>query len=192
MDYKTIVAVFTVILGILGYAPYIRDIFRGKTTPHVFSYFIWGFASLIIYALQVKGGAGVGSWVTLCASLLCIFIFFLGLRNGDKDITKSDIVFFILSLFSLFLWLIVKQPIPATILIVLVDVLGFIPTVRKSWNQPSSETLSLYTTSSIRHGLGIFALQQYNILTLLNPITWTFANALFAILLIVRRKQILK
>lgn len=189
-DYKSIISVVAVVLTALGYAPYIRDILKRKTVPHTFTFFIWGFASLITYALQVFGGAGVGSWVTLAASLICIGIFFLGLKYGNKEITRSDIVFFVLSLVALFLWLVVKQPVWSVILIVLVDILGFAPTVRKSWNKPYSETLFTYELCVVRHGLSIFALQQFNTLTLLYPIVWTLANLVFSITLILRRQKI--
>ena len=189
-NYKIIISSVAVILMIFAYVPYIRDIFKNKTKPHAFSFFIWGSASFLIYALQVKGGAGVGSWVTLGVSLISIFIFVLALRFGEKNITKSDILFLALALISLFLWVIVKQPVWSIILIVLVDILGFAPTIRKSWNKPHSETLFLYQMSALRHGLAIFSLEKFNILTLLNPVTWTLANGLFAILLIVRRKKL--
>jgi len=188
--YKSIISLAVVILMISAYIPYIRDIFKKKTKPHSFSFFIWGFSNFIIYALQVKGGAGVGSWVTLAVTLILIFIFILSLRYGEKDITKSDVIFFILAVISLILWLVVKQPVWSVILIVSVDILGFLPTIRKSWNKPHSETLSLYQLSTLRQGLAIFALEKFNILTLLNPIAWTLANGLFAVFLAIRRKKL--
>jgi len=190
MHYKTIIAIITVILVFYAYIPYIIDILKKKTIPHVFSYFIFGLTSSIIYALQVKGGAGAGSWVTLFVALFCIFIFFLSLKIGDKDITLSDIVFLILALVSLSFWLVVEKPVLAIIFIILVEILGFIPTVRKSWNRPNTETLSLYTISTIRHLLAIFALSKFNILTILNPVAWALANGLFGLILIIRRKKI--
>lgn len=192
MNYKGIIAFITVILVFYAYIPYIIDIYKKKTVPHIFSYFIFGLTNSIIYFLQIKGGAGVGSWVTLFVSLLCIFIFFLCLKIGDKDIAFSDIIFLVLALISLFFWLIAKQPILAIILVVLVDILGFIPTIRKSWNRPHTETLSMYTISTFRHMLSLFALEKLNILTLLNPIAWTLVNGIFAVILIFRRKKILK
>ncbi len=191
-NYKTIISILAVVLMVFAYIPYIRDIFKKKTTPHSFSFFIWGFGSLLIYALQVKGGAGVGAWVTLGVSLVSIFIFFLSLWFGEKTITRSDIVFFVLALIALLLWVVVKQPVLSVILIVLVDILGFAPTIRKSWDKPHSETLFLYEMSAFRHALAILALEQFNILTLLNPVTWTLANGLFAIFLLARRKHLAK
>src|SRR3989338_3389079 len=190
MDYKIIISLISVALVFVGYGPYIRDIFRRKTTPHTFTFLVWGIASSITWALQVHGGAGVGAWITFAVSAVCIFIFFLCLKYGEKSITVSDVVFLFLALFSLFLWLVVKQPVLSVILVVLTDILGFGPTLRKSWNKPHSETLFTWYVAAFRHGFGILALQKFNLLTLLYPIAWTAANVLFCLILIVRRKQI--
>lgn len=112
------------------------------------------------------------------------------MRSGKKDITKLDTLFFILSLIALFLWLFAKQPVLSILLVSITDMLGFVPTIRKSWNKPYSETLFLYSLNSFRHGLSILALEHYSIITWLYPATWTFANGLFSLLLVIRRKQL--
>ncbi len=192
MDYKTIIGIIAVILAFVGYIPYIRDILKKKTTPHTFTWLIWTLAVGISAALQISGGAGGGAWTTVAVTFMCAFIFALGLKNGKRDIAKIDIIFFALALVSLFLWLVIHQPVWSIILIVLTDLLGFAPTIRKSWNNPYSETLSTYQITAFRHGLSIFALQQFNILTWLYPIAWTIANVVFCILLITRRRAIAK
>ncbi len=190
MDYKIFVSIISVILVFVGYGPYIRDIFKRKTTPHTFTFLVWGISSSITWALQVMGGAGVGAWITFAVSAVCIFIFFLCLKYGEKSIAISDVVFLILALFSLFLWLVVKQPVLSVILVVLTDILGFGPTIRKSWNKPHSETLFTWWVAAFRHALGIIALQKFNIFTLLYPVAWTIANLIFCLILLIRRKQI--
>ena len=169
-----------------------RDIFTRKTVPHTFTFLIWGIASSITWALQVYGGAGVGSWVTFAVSAICIFIFILSLKYGEKKVTVSDVVFLVLSLVALFLWLGIKQPVWSVVLVVLTDVLGFAPTIRKSWDKPYEETLFTWEMTAFRHGLSIFALQKFNILTMLYPVTWVIVNSLFSLFLVIRRKQIAK
>ena len=190
MDYKTIISIVSVVLVFVGYGPYILDVFKRKTTPHTFTFLVWGLASILTWGLQVHGGAGVGAWITFAVAAVCIFIFILSFKYGEKGITRSDVVFLTLALISLFLWPILDQPFWSLIIVVTTDVLGFAPTVRKSWHKPFSETLFTWEICVFRHGLSIFALEQFNIFTLLYPIAWTAANLLFCIFLIVRRRQI--
>lgn len=189
-DLKSIYAIVAVVLTFVGYAPYFTDIFKGKTKPHLFSWLIWSIVTGIIYALQVTNGAGQGSWVTLAVAFIIFIIFLLSFKKGTKDIRKIDAVFLILSLFALPLWLIIKQPVLSIILLSSIDMLGFVPTIRKSWNDPYSETLSLYVITTFRHMLSFMALAEYNIVTYLFPLSWVVANAAFSILLVVRRKAI--
>lgn len=190
MDFKILVSVISVLLVFVGYGPYIVNILKRKTTPHTFTFLVWSLASSITWALQVYGGAGAGAWITFAVSLVCIFIFFLCFKYGEKTITKLDVLFLILALVSLFLWIVVKQPLWSVILVVLTDVLGFGPTLRKSWNKPYSETLFTWWMAAFRHSLGIFALEKFNVFTLLYPAAWSAANILFCLILIIRRRQI--
>lgn len=187
---KITLSIIAILLTFIAYLPYIRDALRGKTTPHVYTWFIWGFVTAITYGLQVNAGAGVGSWVTLVVAVFCFIVFALGIRNKKKDITLADTVFLILAFIALFIWLIAKQPILSVILISSIDMLGFIPTIRKSWNKPYSETLFSYELDFFRHGLSILALQKYSIITWLYSATWMVACGLFSIMLIIRRKQV--
>lgn len=192
INIKEILSIIAIILTFIGYIPYIRDVLKGTTKPHIFSWLVWAITTFIIYALQVSAGAGSGSWITLVVAVIVFSVFILGLKDGDKNIKKVDVIFLILSLSALPIWLIIEQPVLSIILLSAIDILGFAPTVRKSWNKPYSETLSLYLITTFRHGLSILALVEYNIVTWLFPVTWTFANALFAIFLIIRRRKISK
>jgi hypothetical protein len=187
---KSFIGIIAVILTFVGYVPYIKDTIKGITKPHVYSWFLWGFVTLIAFALQVSGNGGMGSLVTLVAALVSFLIFGLGMRNGNKDISKTDTYFLITAFIAVVIWVFAKQPIISVVLISLIDMLGFAPTIRKSWNNPFSETLLTYSMNTFRHSLGIIALQQYSVVTCLYPITWVLANGLFSAMLIIRRKQI--
>lgn len=187
---QILISILAVVLTVLGYVPYLNDIRKKKTKPHAFTWFVFTIAGSIAYALQVFGGGGVGTWSLLVAVLICFLIFLLSLRLGTKYIKPSDVVFLVLSLLALFLWLVVKQPVWSAVLATAVEILGFVPTIRKSWNNPYSETLFTYEVCTVRYGVSILSLQKLNILTVLYPVAWLIANFIFTIILIVRRRVI--
>jgi hypothetical protein len=187
---KSALSIIAIVLAFVAYVPYIRDILQNKTKPHVYSWFVWGLLGAIIFALQVKGGGGFGAYITLSAVIITFIVFLLGLRNGKKDITTADTIFFIAALVSIGLWVLAKQPVLSVILLVTIDMLAFIPTVRKSWHKPNEETLFTWGLNSFRYCLAILALSHYNTLTLLYPVAWTFGNILLTGLLFTRRKRI--
>lgn len=189
---KEVLGIIAVVITFVGYAPYIADTIKGKTRPHIFSWFTWAFVTFIIFALQILGHGGAGAYTTLAAAILCLVIFLLGLRNGNKDITKFDTVTFIISLIATGVWIFAKQPIISTILIVTINTLANLPTIRKSWKDPHSETLFTWKMGAVRNFLGLIALQNYSILTWLYPVTNLLINIVESTLLIVRRKQVTK
>lgn len=184
-----LIAIIAILLTFIGYVPYIRDILKGKTRPHPYSWFVWGFATIVIAALQLSDNAGVGAYVTLCTGSIAFLVFILSLRFSTQ-ITRSDTIFFVAALVATAVWLVAEQPVLSITLLVGIDMLGFIPTIRKSWNTPYSETLTLYQIGTLRHFLSIFALQSYSYVTVLFPATWMLANLLFSLTLIIRRRQV--
>jgi uncharacterized protein with PQ loop repeat len=164
---KQILSIVAVVLTFVAYIPYYRDILRHKTHPHVYSWSLWGLLTVLIVALQIKGGAGAATYVTAAAGLLCLGVVALSLKHGKRDITLSDTIVAVLGLIAIGFWLIVDQPVVSIILVVIADVLAFIPTVRKSWHKPHTETLSLYVTNTLRFTLALIAVKEYTILSAL-------------------------
>ena len=189
-QFRTIVGILAVVLTFVGYIPYILDTIKRKTKPHIFSWFIWAFVTFIVFALQVLGRAGVGAFVTLATAVLCLAIFVLGLKDGQKDITKFDTVTFIVALVAIGIWVFAKQPVVSVLLITTINTLAVLPTIRKSWNKPHSETLFTWMLGAVRNSLGIIALENFSVLTWLYPVSSLVVNILFSSMLIYRRRYI--
>jgi hypothetical protein len=187
---KTALGVAAILLTFAGYIPYVRDVMRKRTHPHAYSWFMWATTSLIIFGLQLKGGAGTGAFVTLAAVIVTYLIFGLALKYGKSDITKIDTLFLVLAIIAASLWLLAKQPTLSVILLTVAETLAFIPTIRKSWNKPYGETLSSYGLNALRFSLALLALKHYNLLTTLYPAAWALSNGSFWVLLLARRQAI--
>jgi len=190
MDYKTIIAIVSVLMALAGYMFYFKDIFAGKTKPHAYTWLVWASLTTIAFFGQINDDAGAGAWVTAATAIVSFAIFGLALSKGEKDITKSDKIFLSASLFSIVPWLLTNDPLVSIILITIIDFLGFLPTIRKSINKPYQETLSTYLLSGLKFVLAIFALDNYSVVTWLYPASLVLANWLFIALLVIRRRQI--
>jgi len=190
-DVKTILGIVAVIMTFVGYVPYISSIVKGKTKPHIYSWLVWSLDAFIIFILQITHGAGTGAFVTLAAGLMCSTVLVLTfIRKNKSAITTTDTTFLIFACIALAVWLFAKQPLISALLITLVDALGFIPTIRKSWIKPYSENITFYIIITIRFAFALIAVQNYSIITLLYPGVWFVANGLFLIMLTIRRKTV--
>ncbi len=191
-NYKIMLGLIAIIIGIISYIPYFRDLFKGKTKPHAFTWFVWSLLTGIAFAAQVIEHAGPGAWVTGTTSLFCFIVFLFALVRGHKDFPFVDWLCLLSALFALGLWFFTKKPLTAVILITLTDAIAFIPTFRKSFSNPWSETVVLYALAAIKFAIGLLALETITLTTYLYPASLVIMNSLFTIMLVIRRKQLTK
>lgn len=190
MDLKLALALVSITMAIVAYIFYFRDIFAGKTKPHAFTWLVWATLTAIAFAGQMYDGAGSGAYVTGVTAVVSFIIFGFAITGGEKNITRSDKFYLAGAALAVVPWLLTSQPLVSVILITLIDFLGFLPTIRKSYHKPYEETLITYLLSGLKFVLAIIALENYTIVTWLYPASLVLANLLFVVLLLVRRRQL--
>jgi hypothetical protein len=188
MTWRFALSVVATALVFIGYVPYIRDVLRGKTKPHAYT---WGMGLLVtavsLWGLIV-GQAGWAALVLFAIVLLTAVIFVLSLRYGVRKGTRLDNWCLGFCLLAFPLWVVTKSPVYAVVLLNLIDAVAFIPTLVKAYRHPYSETLFSYQMNVVRFGLLITALQNYSVLTLAYPVTWFVCNLLFVMVVTERRR----
>lgn len=190
LEQKAILGTIAIIIAVISYIPYYRDIFAGKTKPHAFTWLVWAILNGIAFAGQVHDKGGAGAWAVGFTTLATFSIFVIALFKGEKDIRRFDWLCLGGAVLSLIPWVITSEPLISIILITIIDVFGFLPTVRKSIRKPHQETLATYALSTLKYGLVVAALQSYTLVTVLFPLSIAILNGLFVLLLVVRRRQI--
>ena len=190
MDTKLIFAIIATIIGILASFPYVRDIILKKTRPHSFTWLIWAVTQGTATVALWYGDAGFGIISPIVGTCSIILIFFLSLRYGEKNITRSDIMIFIIAVFAILIWWLTNNPLLSLILVCFIDLIAYIPTFRKSYNHPWTETILAWIASIIANVFAILALSKYNVLTLSYLITILLSNAAFILFLLARRRKI--
>jgi len=169
MDIKVFYGLVAVVLAFISSFIYIRDIFRGNTKPHTYTWLIWAIVTAIAFLGQVVSGGGPGAWATGASTLVTIFVFFLSFKYGTDNITTFDKVCLALALMAMLPWLLAESVLWSVILASAIDMIGFFPTMRKTWHAPTSESLSSMWVDSAKHTLSIVALRNYSMVNWLYP-----------------------
>lgn len=190
MTFKVSFALAAIMLTLTGYYFYFRDIFAHKTKPHAFSWLVWASLTAIAFFGQLSDEAGPGAWVTATTAAISFIIFAMAIKRGEKNITRADKVNLAGALIALGLWFITSSPFLSVLLITLIDFLGFLPTIRKSYHKPHEETLIHYVLAGLKFVLAIIALDNYTLITWLYPASLVAANLLFVFMLVVRRRKL--
>jgi hypothetical protein len=85
---------------------------------------------------------------------------------------------------------ITSDPLIAVIVVSIADLLAFIPTFRKSFHKPFEETLATFSLGAVRDVFGILSLQSLTVVNWLYPATLMISDSAFALMLVVRRRQL--
>src|SRR3989338_8930956 len=177
IDIKLIFAVLSTVITIVAYYPYIRDIFLKKTKPHSYTWLIWAITQGVATAGIWDGGGKWGVVSVFASTLLVIVVLVLSLRFGTRNIRMIDTFVLALALLAIVVWLKLGNPLLAVLMASAIDGLGYIPTYRKSFVDPWSETVLFWICMVAAGVLGIFANAEYNFLTVTYLATLVVANS---------------
>lgn len=190
MDLKIILGTVAALFAAGSAFLYIRDIFQGNTKPHIYTWLIWAILTIIGFLGQLHGGGGPGAWATGVTSIYTVFVFLLSFRYGTSDITNFDKVCLALAMVSIIPWVLTQNVLLSVILATLTDILGFLPTMRKTWHAPRSESLGSMYFDALKHTLSIASLQRYSLITWFYPAGVLFAKIVIIAEITLRRSQL--
>ena len=182
-----IIALIAVALVLSAYIPYMFDIVKGKVAPHSFSWLIWSVTSTSTFLLQTSSGSGTGAYGTATVAVCAAIIFVLAFRVNKVKIRPLDIISLSLAGVGILTWIFVQQPFLSIVIMLTVEVVGFIPTLPNGWREPYKDSVTLWSINGTRHALGIAAIQTHNVVTVLSPLVWIVLCAGYVLILSYRR-----
>ncbi len=148
---------------LIGVVPYFKDCLKWRTIPHVYSQFVWSivfFISTTILILWEEYLAAV-PWIIATVFNTIWFIFSLKWRK-KIPITFTDKISTVLALLLIVFSLVTKDFFHTIALAILIDFLAFIPTIRKWWILPWSDTIITWFLASIQYWLMLFTFTEYS------------------------------
>jgi len=91
---------------------------------------------------------------------------------------------------SLPLWYFTSHPLWAVVILTTIDVLGFGPTFRKTYDHPFEEQLLFFVLLTIRNFISITALENYSMTTVLFPEVIAVTCLIFILMVVYRRRML--
>jgi len=181
-----------VLIGLITATFYIKSIFRGITKPNLVSYFIWTLAPFIGTFFQIRAGAGLSVLPVFMAGFLpfAVFLFSIFYKNSYWKINLFDLICGGFAVLALLLYIITQNLSISILFAILSDSLAYIPTIRKTWNFPETETSSIYAGGIVSQILGLLTIKNWTF-----PIySFSFSIIFFNLIVIfcIYRKKIFK
>jgi hypothetical protein len=189
LDFQHVAAIASIVLLVIAYYPYIRDIYRQTTKPHLYTWIVWTITGGTATLTAFIGGGAWGAASMAIGTVLVLCICALSIPYGTKNITSSDTIVLLLALSIVPIWWFTQDPYYALFLATAIDTGGYIPTLRKTWVEPSSETPQFWLLMAVVSALTILSLGEWNWLTVPYMAILTVLNTLVLLVCLWRQRQ---
>lgn len=177
---KIIASVAATIIALVAYIPYLIDMFRGKNQPHLYTWISIFLITAVVGYIQLIGGAGVGAIPTIIGVGVDGIILFYCFKFGTKDVVFMDKVCLTGSILGIISYgALSNKPVISLAIVTIAEIISFIPTFRKTRNDPYSESLPSYYLLILKLSLILVALQNYNPLTVSYSALWILVFIVF-------------
>lgn len=178
-------------LQFLGGCAYIHATIKGRTKPNRVTWALWAAAPLISTVIIFL--EGVFSWAVLpvfmagfVPTLVLISSYFN--KQAYWKLQAFDYVCGAIGVISLIFWLMADQPVIAVVMLVITDCFAALPTIRKAWHHPETETAIVYLAALVGGIAGLLNLNQLVVIEYAFPLYLVLIN--FLILLTINRKML--
>jgi hypothetical protein len=170
-----------VAISLSGSYFYLRDTWRGVTAPNRVTWLLWGVEPLLAFAVEREQHIGLASVMTFVFGLVPLVIFAVSFhdRRSVWQIGRFDVACGVISVVGLGLWLASNEPTVGLLSFIAADAVAALPTLRKSFVEPTSESAWQFFASSIFAGITLLTLRHF-----------TTAGALFPVSVIVQSTTI--
>lgn len=151
------------VLSLGGYIPYIISILRHKTQPNKATWIIWAvIGGLLAFSYLNKGNIHT-IWLPMGYFIGPLFVAILSFRYGYSSWTRLDKFCLAAAFISIIPWILSKDATMTLLLNVLIDAIGAIPTIIKTYQEPETEDFTAWLIFFIANTLEVFAISTWNI-----------------------------
>ncbi len=185
---QNILYILIAIFGLASYFVGILQMLKNRYSPSTFSRVVW-------VLLAINSFAGVILVQSSKSSILLAGIFLAGnigmclvsFWKGTKEIGKIEYFSFLLLFISVIVWIFFNAPLVNLMISLFAHFIGGIPTYKKVWIDPKSESTGFWSLFFIASILSVFACNTSLVYMIIFPLYFTFFDGIM-FLLTIRKK----
>ena len=185
MDKYVIVGLISGFISLFGYLPYIISIIRGNTQPNRATWLIWTVVGFLLALSYYITGDIKACWVPVAFFIGPLIVTILSFFYGHSQWSILDKICLATAGISIIVWSMTGNAVLALLINVLIDFIGAIPTLYKTYYHPESEDLMAWVLFFIGSAINVAAIMTWDI-TVIYPlylVSITFTMVLLLLLL---------
>lgn len=162
MTYETI-GIVAGVLALGGYIPYVFSIFKGVTRPNKASWIIWTVVGGLLAVSYFAEGDPNAIWLPMGYFFGPLIVAILSFHYGYSEWSRIDKICLILAILSVIPWLLSKDATLTLLINVLIDSMGAIPTIVKTYKEPETEDFTAWFIFFLANTIQLFAISTWDI-----------------------------
>ncbi len=172
----------------MGAYGYVRDTVRGVTSPNRVTWGLWGVEGILGFAVEIQQHVGLASVMTLMLGFVPCVVVAVSFKNPHSvwRIGKFDVFCGLVSLAGLVFWFFINEPTVALISFVAADQIAALPTLRKSWIAPQTESPRVFFMGFLNCGITLLTLKHLTTGGVLFPGCILVTDLILGILIVTR------
>ncbi len=186
-SWQAVIGVVAGFLSLLGFVRYLVSINQGKARPSRVTWWIWAIVGLVLCFSYYSSGAVDTIWVPASLAIGPLTIAIFALKYGEGGWNRYDQGCLLSAGASLLLWWWFDSPIIALLINIVIDFLGALPTLRKSYYQPHTEDILTWSIFLTANTLNLFAINDWSFALCAYPF-YLFCNTVVIVGLLLRPK----
>ncbi len=159
------------LVSFAGTYGYIRDTLRGDTSPNRVTWGLWAIEGILAFVVEIQQHVGPAALTTLMLGFMPLVIVVVSFKNPRSvwKIGRFDLFCGLISLAGLVFWGFVNEPTVALISFVAADQIAALPTVRKAWIAPASESSRVFFLGFVNCAITLATLKHFTTAGVLFP-----------------------
>jgi len=151
------------VLSVVGASSYIASTLRGATMPNRVTWSLWGVEGILGFGVEIQQHIGLASITTLMLGLMpCVVVLAsFTSHHGVWRIATFDVVCGVIALLGIVSWALINEPTVALVSFVAADQVAALPTIRKSWIAPTSESSKVFFLGALNCAITLLTLKQF-------------------------------
>lgn len=156
-------------ISLLAYCVYIFAMLKGKARPNRATWWIWSVVGCILAASYYFSGARATMWVPVSNTVGPLIIALISLKYGEGGWSVFDRRCLAGAAFGLVLWWIFSSALLALLANLFIDFMGALPTIRKTYFDPSGENRLGWMLFLTANTLNLVAVNSWNLAIVIYP-----------------------
>ena len=175
-------------LSLIGAYDYVRDTLRGETAPNRVSWGLWGVEGVLAFVVEIQQHVGPAAVMTLMFGLVPLVVLASSFANPQSvwRIGVFDLVCGAISVLGIVFWAVVNEPTVALVSFITADQVAALPTVRKSWIAPDTESPRVFVLGVVNCAITLLTLPHFTTDGVVFPGAILVCDALISVLVMTR------